>query len=503
MKKIVANKRFAAAANLFFNFGALGVTILTGLILVPVYLRHIDPATYGVWLASGGILSMLGLCESGISTVLTQKLAAAWAKEDKEQFSLIATTGLFCSIILGLLFFVLGMILLWVVPVAFELPDDQHENIWWAVFWAASGLALMMLGYSLGAIPQALQKTVASGMVLIIALISNVAGILTGLAFGWGVAALGFGTFCMGFCQVCGLSNVCRCHWLRLGLPYLPTNRIEVIRFAGQAKALFAAKLSSTLGTNLQAPVAAVAVSPEATTVLILTGKVISMVPMLIERVGSATFAGVAHLSTRTNEERRAVISEIITISTVVSGLGFGVVLCFNEAIVSLWVGEKMYGGKSLSLLLLATAFISVRQSLVSSLSIALGQFKRASFWLIAEAVLRLMFFVMFVPFLKIFGIPLASSAASMVAMFGISFLLTSRCGLIARDLWLSGWKGFVGALVIAAMWGSASPAVEDWTQLLCQGAICSMLMLSASLAVDRGWRNCVLRTLKVIKRKK
>jgi O-antigen/teichoic acid export membrane protein len=459
-----------------------------------------DPATYGVWLASGGILSMLALCESGISTVLTQKLAAAWAEGDKERFSIFATTGLFCSVVLGLLFFALGIILSLVVPIAFGLPNDQNEKMQWAVFLAASGSALMLLGYSLGAIPQALQKTVASGMVSIVALICNVAGILIGLACGWGVTALGFGIFCMGLCQVIGLSSVCRFLWRRFGLPYLPTNRIEVIRFAGQAKALFAAKLSSSLGTNLQAPLAAVAVSPEATTVLILTGKMISMVPMLIERFSVAIFAGVAHLSTQTNKERRAVISEIVTISTVFSGLGFGLVFCFNEAIVSLWVGEKMYGGKSLGLLLAATAFISVRQSLVSSLSIALGQIKRTSFWLIAEVVARLIFFAMFVPFLKIFGIPLASSAASMVALFGISFLLTSRCELIARDLWLSGWKGFLGVLVIAAMWGSASPAVEDWTQLLCQGGICSLLMLSASLAVDRGWRNCVLRNLKVIR---
>ena len=162
-----------------------------------------------------------------------------------------------------------------------------------------------------------------------------------------------------------------------------------------------------------------------------------------------------------------------------------------------------MYGGDTLSLSLMGAAFIAVRLSVVSNLAIALGQVERASVWLISEAAARLVFFVIFVPFLKILGIPLSDAIASMLALFAISFLLTSRCGLLVRDLWLAGWKGFLGSLAVAIIWKCVGNKIELWNALFYHGGFCLLLMLLVSLVVDRDWRNCIFQNLKIFLRKK
>ena len=58
------------------------ITIIQGLVLVPLYLYYLGPELYGLWLASGGMLGMLWLMNFGIGSLLTQRVGRAYGRSD-------------------------------------------------------------------------------------------------------------------------------------------------------------------------------------------------------------------------------------------------------------------------------------------------------------------------------------------------------------------------------------------------------------------------------------
>ena len=72
-----------------FVFGNLNnfITIFFGIILVPYYLKFFNVELYGVWIASAGVIALLGTLESGLSFIFTQKLADCYGKENIQGFS--------------------------------------------------------------------------------------------------------------------------------------------------------------------------------------------------------------------------------------------------------------------------------------------------------------------------------------------------------------------------------------------------------------------------------
>ena len=71
-----------------------GIIILQGLLLMPLYIRYLGADTYGLWLASGGILGMLGLINFGISSMLVQRIASAYGKNDLDQAGAYFISGM-------------------------------------------------------------------------------------------------------------------------------------------------------------------------------------------------------------------------------------------------------------------------------------------------------------------------------------------------------------------------------------------------------------------------
>jgi len=54
------------------------MNIITGIFMVPLYLKFIDLNIYGYWIAISGIISFLSLVDPGIGTVVQQKISEAY-----------------------------------------------------------------------------------------------------------------------------------------------------------------------------------------------------------------------------------------------------------------------------------------------------------------------------------------------------------------------------------------------------------------------------------------
>src|ERR1700753_3677297 len=105
--------------NFVFQYGYVITNILNSIILLPFYLKKIDAATLGVWLATGNILAWMTLIDPGVGEVLQQKIAELLGKGHKEEISktmgsgLIAACGiLLLSVMAGFIFYAcIGLII--------------------------------------------------------------------------------------------------------------------------------------------------------------------------------------------------------------------------------------------------------------------------------------------------------------------------------------------------------------------------------------------------------
>lgn len=66
------------------SYGLRVVTITTNLVSVPLCARHLGTERYGLWLAMGSFISVLGLCEFGLGNNLTTLIAQARGRGDVE-----------------------------------------------------------------------------------------------------------------------------------------------------------------------------------------------------------------------------------------------------------------------------------------------------------------------------------------------------------------------------------------------------------------------------------
>ena len=91
----------ASIFNYLFNSINSVIVIINGIVMVPIYFHYMSVSTYGAWLATGNVVAMLGLLESGFASVITQKLSTAIAQKDEEKFRKLAGANILTAIFLA------------------------------------------------------------------------------------------------------------------------------------------------------------------------------------------------------------------------------------------------------------------------------------------------------------------------------------------------------------------------------------------------------------------
>jgi O-antigen/teichoic acid export membrane protein len=71
-----------AKTNILFSFFLKGISILIGLIIVPVTLNYLGVEEYGIWLTLSSILLWLGYFDIGLGNGLRNKLTESFARND-------------------------------------------------------------------------------------------------------------------------------------------------------------------------------------------------------------------------------------------------------------------------------------------------------------------------------------------------------------------------------------------------------------------------------------
>ncbi len=358
-----ATDRHEVRWNLVLQYSGLGLMVVQGIVLVPLYLRFVGAVEFGLWLVAGGVATWIAIVDPGVSGLFQQRVSRALGSDQPARVRLLVRQGLRLTSILGALMVGAGAIaapwLLRVVDSRGLMPSATGS---WMIFLAVLGVAAGMVASfatSVGvALRNARQHTIVSLVASVLSIITTVALLFADI----GVLALAIGVLVRGAVEA-GIGYVLVCR----ELASLPTPSAEVASENGAGFEIGMLKWSSL--EKLVGTVAATAdlflvgrcFDGATVTSYAIMRRPVDMLSTLLLRSSGALIPTVTYLD---GKQADADLCELIVgacsrIVWLLSVACLGAVV-FLEPLVGLWVGPQHYLGAQITAVLVVGLAIQV-----------------------------------------------------------------------------------------------------------------------------------------------
>lgn len=462
------SRRRSTVISLGFLLAYVGLAVVSGIVLVPLYLRHIRSDLYGAWGATGNVLTWLSVLDPGLSAVLQQRVARAFGKNDNAEVASWIGSGLWASGALAVVALVLGLLVSSHLARWMNLPQSvDAQELQGAFRWAVVAAALMLFSYSAYAINRGLQASLSIGLIQTFASAGRIVLVVILIEQGWGL--LGIVAPTLGMALTMCVGNVAylfyRLKRESIRISWRPNKLRELgglVSFSSLAKASGVA-----LGA-VDLFLAGRLVGPEAVNVLRFwkTGPDLAMA--VIEKPTVAIQPALAHLVGSGDRERaREMLLKALPVYLWAIGLAVGGFVLLNGAFVRLWVGPKFMADPSLAALVVAAFCATVVTSSVASLCFAAGDIRGMS----TAGVLRALIYV-----------PSAIAGGLAWGLPGI--VAASVVGTLATEGWYAWWA--FGREFRLGGHHAIVPIRAGFQALLAGG---SAYFLAGQLAEPQSWR--------------
>lgn len=501
MKSKQNSKTKASIVNLFFNYANASFAIINGLVLVPLYLTYFSVGTYGSYLSSGNIVGMLGLLEGGMAFVLTQKLAFSYAKKDLEGFSKILGSGLFISVSIAIVLFIIGMAIFPFISDWVKAEPNQYQNIQYAFLYSAVGAGFNILFHNISAVFQALLKVTVSGFANLISIFFGITTTLLGLKFGLGVVAIPLGILARGFVGVSILIVSLIRILKRERLTKIQITKVDSSELIKSVLPMFGGGVAKSLVTNSQLLIITNFINPTASAVFFITGRIYQVCDSFLAPVGSSIFSSISQFfGEGDNEKVKKSIIKVFSLFNGVSAFLLSISLILNYSFVTLLLGSDQYGGFGLSILLCINMLFYTRFNFISVNLYALGVFGKTVFYDAVGSFLRIIIIFILIRYIGYLALPLAELFSSLLLLgYFLNRLIIKKLELNnieSKRFILSGLKLFSILFSIAIPIIYLLPKVENWCYFIVFGLMISLIYGILILVFSKQIREISLKTI-------
>ncbi len=382
-KKGVFVQLIAAYTNTAF-------AIVSGLFFVPLYLKYVDISTYGSWLASGNILSMLSILEGGVAIVFSQKLAALYGENKKEDFAIITASGLITCLLIATLIISATLTMSVWVPTWVKTSSVNEQGIRLAFILAGLGSAISILNSSVLVISRAWHVNEIPSIIAFIASVLGLVTIFVALTFfNWGIASLGLGALVRALINFTGNSVFTIAKW-NVYCGFKPKyNFIDAKKLLIATIPVFGSNFLGAFLNNSKELLLAVLINPASASILSLTGRIFSLIVMIVNPLSLSLYAALSSIST--NKEKLLFwIPKLFNMYNFATGILFGLAICLNAWFVNFWVGADKFGGITLTVFLGISAWLTTKCNMNIMLLNAQSVFKPTSIISLVDISIRL-----------------------------------------------------------------------------------------------------------------
>ncbi len=393
----------------FFQYVTIALSIVSGIILIPVYLKFIPIDLYGAWLATGNILVWLTILDPGISAVLQQEIGVAYGRKDFQTIREIIVGSMCITGIIILFIMILGYFLVDYLPIWLNLSVTVDENlIKRAFFLAVIGSGLMIFSYSITAINKGLLSSVGVGNIGIT--VSAFAILLTIILLynGFGLVAIPLSLIFRGLGFTLGNAGylLWRLWKEKIGFSF---SLCKVVTLARLIFYTFWGRIGGVVANNMDLFVVSRYLGSENVAMLSITRKAPEMSRTFVERPPIAFMPAISHLlGAGEIEKAKKILLRLIRIMLWLLGLIVGGFMALNDDFVCLWVGPHLFAGQTIGLIICVSILLAVFTSSLASLCFALGNIKGNSIVSFVQALLSAVLVIIGGKYFGLIGVVIA-----------------------------------------------------------------------------------------------
>jgi O-antigen/teichoic acid export membrane protein len=504
-----------AAVLAGFTYVQYALSIVTGIVLVPLILKYLGARPYGLWLTTGELLAYASMIELGVLGVLPWMLAEADGMENRTAMRRLVSSGLAVGCIVGLGFAVVSIVLWQLLPSALRLDGADRAMIVGplGIIVASTAVTYPLRVYR--AVLAGLQDVTVNGAIGIVEASITAVVTIAMLLKGGGIYSLACASAAA---SIVGTSlGAARAAWIAPDLfwqwkrPTIPELRVLLGHGIGTWFGSFGWQIIAASNSIVITYLG----HPEWVPVYACTTKLCGLLMQLGWVVPDSGLIGLAQLhGAEPRSERLASrIVALLHVHLLLAGASACMLLAFNPAFVTRWVGPTFFAGLPVNGILAA---VIVSMSLVhgcQTISSVLGRRMAVGIVTLVNAAVQVVAAIVLGRRFGLSGV----AAASVVSAWGTSMpagiiLLRSVTTVTVRGFnedaikpWL---RRFAPLVVIASAVGVMSMWLGVWFAACSAAAIGSaylwqMRALYQILPLDPRWARWLvsLRLLPAIPR--
>ncbi len=495
-------RRRTAIVQASFHGLAMALMVVQGLVLVPLYLAHIDGATYGAWLATGNVLAWLGLVDPGSQAVVQQRIAAAYGRGDRECVRRVIGSGLVISGALAIAIAIVACVVAPLVPELVRAAEPARRDLIAAFVIAGLSEAMFQAALAFGTVFLGLMShTTQIGISYVMATLTGIGVNLALLSRGVGLLSIPIGLAVRAAVLLLWNSGLFVLVIVRR-LNLRPTlSRAEIAGTLRLSTFTWVARFGGTVLANVDGILVARALGPAQVTMLTVNRRVADLIGNGAPRLTAALAPGLAHAVGEGDlATTREVALRLLRTAIWAAALAGACYVAINGDFVARWVGPG-YAGSGLLVLAFGLSTVwSAAECVVTATSFAAGRIRASSALSITGQLLRIA--------LLAAGLRIAASVEavplSLLATAGV-FTIWAATRLLSRVLAL-GWRDAAGLmgrtlgeaaapLTVGLLWSCLGPHVTSWAGLVAAAVCSGSGALLALGLVSPGFREAVTAT--------
>lgn len=378
--------------NLFFNYSSIVYNVIIAIALVPLYLKYIPSDVFGVWLATGNIITWMTLLDPGLGATMQYKIAYALGSDNKKEIGRLIGNSFYISLLFLIILSLGALVLQYNISDWLNIISIQDNNFMLALALTSCSTVLMVFSFNIQGINFGLQSSLGVGIIFTL---MNIAGIIATIYFlkgGFGLLAFGYAGMVRSLIYLLG-NFVYMLIRLKLENYILSSDLTGIKELIKLFSFSFIGKITGTLQGRMFEFIIAKYISygsvtnfkmtlsaPENSKILLIRPSV-SISPIISKNFGSGDLTNIKHK-----------LKHLLFFFIWGSVFIFSAFFTFNQPFVTLWVGEKFFIGDFSNLLICTLIIIASFSEILAQIVWAIGEIKKNN-------IATMIQFLFFLPF--------------------------------------------------------------------------------------------------------
>ena len=420
-----------------FGYAQFGLALIIGIGLVPLILSRLGMRTWGLWLATGELLSYAGMVDLGVLGVLPWLMAEADGRRDRGAMRRLLSNGVAVGALIGAVYVLLALVLWRVLPSALHLTPVDRGTVGPPLMILVAFTALSYPFRTFPATLLGLQDMTFYGVIRIVQSALDVVITVVLLLKGYGLYALAWGTVIP--TAVLLLASVIRLAIVAPDLikSWTAPELKELSPLVSNGFGVWLAGFGWQLLSSSNALVISVLGHPEWVPIFNCTAKVSLITTQLVWLMPDSGLVGLAQLHGEAQSAPRVrhVVALFQQVHLLLAGAAACAVIAFNPTFVTRWVGGPLFGGLTLNILLASGIVVySLVHALTNAASV-LGNRVEVGVLTLANGAVQILAAILLGRSLGLEGIALGGLVAACVTTIPAGLVL------LKRTIGLSGWR--------------------------------------------------------------